>query len=95
MAELQFVDQHNMIGMLSKVKESDGFHEVLDYLRTSHIAFVQTVNPKIYVEHMNQLWTNASVHGSEENKTIRSIVHGKTIIITEALIRTHLLLDDE
>ena len=53
MVELQFVDQHNMVGMLSKVKEYDGFHEVLDFLRTSHIAYALTINPKIYVEHIN------------------------------------------
>ena len=52
MAELQFVDHHNMIAMLSKVKESQGFHEVLDFLRSSHIAHALTVNPKIYVEHI-------------------------------------------
>ena len=84
-----------MVGMLSKVKESDGFHEVLDFLRTSHIAYALTINPKTYVEHINQFWINATVHGSAQNQTIQSVVHGKTIIISEALIRTHLQLGDE
>ena len=90
MAELQFVDHHNMMAMLSKVKESEGFHEVLDFLRSSHIAHALTVNCKVYVEHIQQFWTNDTVHGEEGNQTIRSLVHGKTITISEALIRTHL-----
>ena len=32
---------------------------------------------------------------SAENPTIQSVVHGKTIIISDALIRTHLQLGDE
>ena len=77
MAELQFVDHHNMMAMLSKVKESEGFCEVLDFLRSSHISHALTVNPKIHVEHIHQFWTNAAVHGDEGNQTIRSLVHGK------------------
>ena len=95
MAELQFIDHHNMLAMLSKVKESEGFHEVLDFLRSSHLAHALTVNPRVYVEHIQQFWTNATVHGDEGNQTIRSLVHGRSIIISEALIRTHLQLADE
>ena len=95
MAELQFVDHHNMIAMLSNVKESERFHEVLDFLRSSHISHALTVNPKIYVKHILQFWTNAIVHGDEGHQTIRCLVHGKTITISEALIRTHLQLADE
>ena len=84
-----------MVGMLSKVKESEGFNEVLGFLRNSHIAYALTINPKIYVEHIHQFCTNATIHGSEGNQTIRSLVHGKSIIIYETLIRTHLQLADE
>ena len=90
MAELQFIDHHNMIAMISEVKESEGFHEVLDFLRSSHISHALTVNPKVYVEHIHQFWTNATVHGDEGHQTIRSLVHGKSITISEALLRTHL-----
>ena len=95
MAELQFIDHHNMLAMLSKVKESEGFHEILDFLRSSHLAHALTVNPRVYVDHIQQFWTNATIHGDEGNQTIRSLVHGRTIIISEALIRTHLQLADE
>ena len=95
MAELQFIDHHNMLAMLSKVKESEGFHEILDFLRSSHLAHALTVNPRVYVDHIQQFWTNATIHGDEGNQTIRSLVHVRTIIISEALIRTHLQLADE
>ena len=95
MAKLQFVDQHNMVAMLSKVKQSDGFHEALDFLRSSHIAYGLTVTPKIYVEHIQQFWTNATVHEGEGNTTIRSSVHGKNITNSEASIRNHLHQADE
>ena len=88
MAELQFIDQHNMVAMLSKVKESEGFHEILDFLRKSDISYALTINPKIYVEQITQLWENATVHEVEGGKQIKSIVYGKSIVITEANIRT-------
>ena len=94
MVELQFVDQYNMVAMLSKVKESDGFHAVIDFLRSSHIAYALIVNAKIYVEHIQQFCKNATVHEGDGNRTIRSSVHGKSITISEASIRTHLQLAD-
>ena len=95
MAELQFIDHHNMIAIVSKVRESEGFHEVLDHLFGSYYSYALTTNPKVYVEQVTQFWTNAVVQGSEGNETITSRVHGHTITISESLIRTHLQLDDE
>ena len=95
MAELKFIDHHNMIAIVSKVRESEGFHEVLDHLFGSYYSYALTTNPKVYVEQVTQFWTNAVVQGSEGNETITSRVHGHTITISESLIRTHLQLDDE
>ena len=94
MTELHFVNQHNMVAMLSKVQGSDKFHEILDFLRTSYISYALTVNPKIYVEQMEKFWVNATVDESEGGKQIKSVVCGKSIGITEANIRTHLHLND-
>ena len=94
MTQLQFIDQHNMVAMLLKVKESEGFHEILDFLRESHISYALTVKPKIFVEQIQQFWVNASMNEVEGDKQIKSIVYDKPIVITEATIRTHLHLND-
>ena len=61
MAELQFIDQHNMVAMLSKIKGSEEFHQIINFLRASHISYALTVNPKIFVEQIQQFWVNATV----------------------------------
>ena len=94
MDELQFIDQHNMVAMLSKIKGSEGFHEIIDFLKDSHISYALTVNPKIYVEQIQQFWANATVSEEGGEQQIKSVVHGKPIGITESTIRTHLHLDD-
>ena len=61
MEELQFIDQHNMVAMLSKIKGSEEFHQVIDFLRASHISYALTVNPKIFIDQIQQFWGNATV----------------------------------
>ncbi|KAI3702329.1 hypothetical protein L6452_28064 [Arctium lappa] len=80
--------------MLRKPKQVEGFHEIVDFLKSSHIAYALTVNPTIYVEHLRQFWTNASIQTVNGNQVIQSRVCDKPITITEACIRTHLRLDD-
>ncbi|KAI3681115.1 hypothetical protein L6452_35898 [Arctium lappa] len=58
-AGLEFVDDHNELAMLQKPKQAEGFEEIVDFLKASHIAYALTVNPTIYVEHLRQFWTNA------------------------------------
>ena len=94
MEELQFIDQHNMVAMLAKIKGSEGFHEIIDFLRSSHFAYALNVNPKIFVDHIQQLWTNAIISHEGGNEKIKSVVHGKPVVITETTIRNHLHLDD-
>ena len=69
MAELQFIDHHNMLAMLSKVKESEGFHEVLDFLRSSHLAHALTVNP------MSTFNNSGPMRQSMETKGTRPLGH--------------------
>ncbi|KAI3758201.1 hypothetical protein L6452_05754 [Arctium lappa] len=38
MASMAFIDEHNEIAMLQKPKQADGFHKIVDFLKTSHIA---------------------------------------------------------
>jgi len=83
-----------MVAILSKIKGSEGFHDIIDFLRESHISYALTVNPKIFVEQIQQFLVNATVSEVEGEKQIKSTVHGKPIMITESIIRTHLHFDD-
>ncbi|KAI3746114.1 hypothetical protein L6452_08536 [Arctium lappa] len=70
MAGLVFVDDHNELAMLQKPKQAEGFHQIVDFLKSSHIAYALTVNPTIYVEHLRQFWANASIHTDDGNQVL-------------------------
>ncbi|GJZ86614.1 hypothetical protein Tco_0658224 [Tanacetum coccineum] len=48
MSTLTFADTHNMIAFLEKPAESDGFHEIIDFLNANQIRYALNVNPTIY-----------------------------------------------
>ncbi|KAI3697255.1 hypothetical protein L6452_30136 [Arctium lappa] len=54
MASMAFIDEHNEIAMLQKPKQAAGFHQIVDFLKSSHIAHALTVAPTIYIEHQRQ-----------------------------------------
>ncbi|KAI3692783.1 hypothetical protein L6452_32606 [Arctium lappa] len=43
MASMAFIDEHNEIAMLQKPKQVAGFHQIVDFLKSSHIAHALTV----------------------------------------------------
>ena len=94
MEELQFIDQHNMVAMLSKIKGSEEFHEIINVLRASLISYALTVNPKIFVDQIQQFWVNATLREEDAEQQIKSVVLGKPIVVIETTIRTHLHIDD-
>ncbi|GJQ98775.1 hypothetical protein Tco_0521760 [Tanacetum coccineum] len=46
MADLQFVDQHNMVACLERSDENAEFHQIVDFLTTSSIHYALTWTPK-------------------------------------------------
>ncbi|GKF41331.1 hypothetical protein Tco_0124673 [Tanacetum coccineum] len=42
MADLKFVDQHNMVACLERTEENAEFHQILDFLTTSSIYYALT-----------------------------------------------------
>ncbi|GKD86611.1 hypothetical protein Tco_1357765, partial [Tanacetum coccineum] len=42
MSTLTFVDTHNMVAFLEKPAESDGFHEIIDFLNANQIPYALT-----------------------------------------------------
>ncbi|KAI3758157.1 hypothetical protein L6452_05709 [Arctium lappa] len=80
--------------MLHKPKQAEGFHAIVDFLKSSHIAHALTVNPTIYVEHQTQFWAIDAIQSEEGNQVIKTRVCDKPLTITEGCIRIHLRLDD-
>ncbi|KAI3770983.1 hypothetical protein L6452_02132 [Arctium lappa] len=94
MASMAFIDEHNEIAMLQKPKQADGFHQIVDFLKTSHIAYALTVSPPIFIEHQKQFWANATVVTENGVQIIKTRVCDKPLIVTEEVIRISLRLDD-
>ncbi|KAI3715118.1 hypothetical protein L6452_22086 [Arctium lappa] len=78
----------------NQMMDYEGFHQIVDFLQSSHIAHAQTVNPTIYVEHQRQFWANAAIHTEDGNQVVKTRVCDKPLTITGGAIRIHLQLDD-
>ncbi|KAI3727503.1 hypothetical protein L6452_16119 [Arctium lappa] len=93
MASMAFIDEHNEIAMLQKPKQAAGFHQIVDFLKSSHIAYALIVSPSIYIEHQ-QFWANATIVTENGVQVIKTRVCGKPLTVTEEVIRISLRLDD-
>ncbi|GJY05085.1 hypothetical protein Tco_0371025, partial [Tanacetum coccineum] len=94
MSTLTFADTHNMVAFLEKPAESDGFHEIIDFLNANQIRYALTVNPTIYTSCIEQFWATAKVKTVNSERQIQALVDKKKVIITETSIRSDLHLED-
>ncbi|GJX13975.1 hypothetical protein Tco_0205733 [Tanacetum coccineum] len=94
MADLEFVDQHNMVVCLEKTVGSSEFHEIVDFLTSSLIHHALTVCPTIYISYIEQFWNTASSQTVNDEKQIHATVDNNAVVVTEASIRSSLLLND-
>ncbi|GJR02962.1 hypothetical protein Tco_0525946 [Tanacetum coccineum] len=95
MANLDFYDKHNMVAYLQKSEGSEGFHQIIDFLTTSHIRYALTESPTIYVSLIEQFWQTASASTLENgDMEITATIDGKVKVVSEASIRRHLKLED-
>ncbi|GJW26016.1 hypothetical protein Tco_0039827 [Tanacetum coccineum] len=96
MADLKYRDEHNKVGFLEKPKGSADYHQVLDFLRSSHIRYVISHDPIIYDSLVKQFWSTASLRTFEEGPpAIIATIDRTSYTITESLVRSQLQLDDE
>ncbi|GJS85068.1 hypothetical protein Tco_0751609 [Tanacetum coccineum] len=77
-----------------KPKESDGFAEIIDFLKASSVSYALTVNPVIYTSCIEQFWATAKVQTVNGVRQIQAIVDNKRVIVTKSSIRIDLHLDD-
>ncbi|GKA73887.1 hypothetical protein Tco_0780189 [Tanacetum coccineum] len=95
MANLDFYDKHNMVAYLQKSEGSEGFHQIIDFLTTSHIKYALTKNPTIYVSLIEQFWQTVTTSTFEDGDMgITATIDGKVKVVSEASIRRHLKLED-
>ncbi|GJT72777.1 hypothetical protein Tco_1032063 [Tanacetum coccineum] len=89
-----FSNTHNMVAFLEKLAESDGFHEIIDFLNANQIHYALTVNLTIYTPCIEQFWATAKLKTINGERQIQALVDKKKVIITESSIRSDLHLED-
>ncbi|GJV05828.1 hypothetical protein Tco_1343484 [Tanacetum coccineum] len=88
------VEGHNVGRVLDKAIESDGFVEIIDFLKASSVHYALTVNPIIYTSYIKQFWATAKVQTVNGVRQLQALVDKKRVIITESSIRCDLHLED-
>ncbi|GKD35212.1 hypothetical protein Tco_1250721 [Tanacetum coccineum] len=94
MMTLKFGDTHNMVAFLSKLAESDGFEQIVDFLNAHPIKYALTVNPTIYTSSIEQFWTTVKVKNINGEVQLHVLVDGKKIFVTKASVKRDLQLED-
>ncbi|GJW13599.1 hypothetical protein Tco_0017732 [Tanacetum coccineum] len=95
MANLEFCDTHNMVAYLHNTEGSEGFHQIVDFLNTSHIKDALTKNPTIHVSLIQQFWQTTAANTLDSGEVqITAIIDGKVKLVFEVSIRRHLKLED-
>nr|GEU68443.1 hypothetical protein [Tanacetum cinerariifolium] len=89
-----FDDTHNVVAILEKSDAAEGFEQIIDFLSGSYIHYALIVNPHIYISCIKQFWNTASVKRSADVTRLQALVDKKKIVISEAIIREILQLDD-
>ncbi|GJY79326.1 hypothetical protein Tco_0485127 [Tanacetum coccineum] len=75
---------------------SEGFHQIIDFLSTSHIKYALTESPTIYASIIEQFWETTALSTTEDGvRGITATIDRKVkVFVSEASIRRHLKLED-
>ncbi|GJV03260.1 synaptobrevin, longin-like domain protein [Tanacetum coccineum] len=96
MAALRYRDEHNKVGYLKKPTGSDDYHQILDFLRASHIRYALTNDPIIFDSLVKQFWSTATLRSPELGPpAILATIDETPYTITEDLVRSQLQLADD
>ncbi|GJV19757.1 hypothetical protein Tco_1368777 [Tanacetum coccineum] len=85
---------HNVVAFLEKPEESDGFVEIIDFLKASSVHYALTVNPVINTSCIEKFWATAKVQTVIRVRQLQALVDKKRVIVMESSIRRDLHLDD-
>ncbi|GJX05338.1 hypothetical protein Tco_0191254 [Tanacetum coccineum] len=96
MAALRYRDEHNKVGYLQKPTGSDDYHQILDFLRASHIRYALTNDPIIFDSLVKQFWSTATLRSPELGPpAILATIDETPYTITEDSVRSQLQLADD
>ncbi|GKD45778.1 hypothetical protein Tco_1270423 [Tanacetum coccineum] len=96
MAALRYRDEHNKVGYLQKPIGSDDYHQILDFLRASHIRYALTNDPIIFDSLVKQFWSTATLRSPELGPpAILATIDETPYTITEDSVRSQLQLADD
>nr|GEV99633.1 ribonuclease H-like domain, reverse transcriptase, RNA-dependent DNA polymerase [Tanacetum cinerariifolium] len=73
---------------------AEGFEQIIDFLSGSYIHYALTVSPHIYISCIKQFWNSVLVKHSGDVTRLQALVDKKKIVISEAVIREILQLND-
>ncbi|GKC67025.1 hypothetical protein Tco_1099623, partial [Tanacetum coccineum] len=85
-----------MVAYLKKIKGSEGFHQIINFLNASHINYALTKCPTIYASLIEQFWQTIALSTIKDGVMgITTTIDGKVkVLVSEAFIRRHLKLED-
>nr|GEV99621.1 hypothetical protein [Tanacetum cinerariifolium] len=83
-----------MVVFLSKSDTSEGFDQIVDFLHAHTIQYALVVNPTIYVSCIKQFWATAIVKKVNDNVQLCALIDDKKVVVSEAIIRRDLHLDN-
>ncbi|GJZ70104.1 hypothetical protein Tco_0633654 [Tanacetum coccineum] len=84
-----------MVAYLKKSEESKGFHQIVDFLNSSHIKYAFTENPPICESFIKQFWQIASASTLEDGEVgITATTDRQLKTVNEASLIRHLKLED-
>ncbi|GJT25604.1 hypothetical protein Tco_0895541 [Tanacetum coccineum] len=87
MAALKFAETHNLVAFLEKSADSEDFDQIIDFLNASSIRYALTVNPIIFVSHIDQFWSTGVVKKNNGQAEIHALIDERKIVVTKATIR--------
>ncbi|GKD50878.1 putative ribonuclease H-like domain-containing protein [Tanacetum coccineum] len=85
----------SIVGFLCKPDESEGFAEIVDFLRGSNLRYALSTNPTIYDSLVKQFWQTATANTiADGTLELHATIDTTEYTITEASIRDKLHLAD-
>ncbi|GJR23247.1 hypothetical protein Tco_0971774 [Tanacetum coccineum] len=79
MSSPKFAETHNVVAFLEKPTESDGFAEIIDFLKASSVSYALTVNPIIYTSCIQQFWATAQVKMVNGVRQLQALIDKKKL----------------
>nr|GFB01846.1 hypothetical protein [Tanacetum cinerariifolium] len=84
-----------MVAYLKKSDDNKEFHQIVDFLSSCSITYDLTVSLTIYAFYIERFWNTAISKTIISMKQIHALVDGKAVVISESLVISDLLFDDE